>query len=363
MKLMYFASATVIAASLSLSAAADLNKFDNPHPETDIKEKKPASVYQLEHLFPGHDGYAYQEGRINQTGAENEANIDQVYSDKGLGQITQDGYYNDALIEQVDYSTSGYFSRARNIAVIDQVGTLNDAKSDQTQYGTTHYGKRVNTVQIHQKSNDYYTVDRNKARAYQDGAGHKSLISQKSMGFGIVDYANNRGRTIQYGSAQHSVIDQMGWDNKAQSVQYDGYNKSTIVQRGDGYFGDNEVYVDQSGYFNSADVEQSDAYDGNQASDNYAEVSQSGTWNKAVVDQEGDSNWADVNQHGDENLAKVEQNGYYNTATVNQYSDWNVALIDQDGEGNDAYVDQYYGYDNLAVIVQDGYYNSAGVYQ
>ena len=163
MKLMYFASATVIAASLSLSAAADLNSFDNPHPETDIHEKEVADLHELTDLFPGHEGYAYQEGRINQEGAHNEADVNQVYSDKGLGQITQDGYYNDALIEQVDYSSSGYFTRARNIAVIDQVGTLNDAESDQTQYGSTHYGKRVNTVQIHQKSNDYITVDRNKA--------------------------------------------------------------------------------------------------------------------------------------------------------------------------------------------------------
>ncbi len=313
MKMKLLASAA-IAVSMTFSAAADIKekRFDKDKVET----KELASQDDLEYLFDEATAWPttyLQQSRIKQEGGLNDAEVDQSYSDEGLAQIRQDGYFNGADIFQGDFRpTAAPFRRATNIAVVDQVGANNYAHSHQD-YLRGY--EPTNIVEIHQVSSDYNTYyTANYASAYQAGSGNDILINQAES-HRYYNYATrNNANAVQYGDNHSSTIDQRGDNNYASSYQDNDYggNTSVIYQEGSGY-----------GYANAA------------------HVTQTGYWNDAHVEQYGDGNWADVVQTSNENLAH----------------------ICQDGSDNEASIEQHYGDLNSSLIIQAGYANSAASYQ
>ncbi|MBD2716345.1 hypothetical protein KBK19_14995 [Microvirga sp. STR05] len=127
----------------------------------------------------------------------------------------------------------------------------------------------------------------------------------------------------------------------------------SIVQQGDGLAMDdnNRAVVDQSGTGNSAVLRQQ------QGGSNYGRQDQNGTANRAATQvwgsnnttlqlQNGTGNVATINVddvvgsgpgaavNGDGNWAQQRQSGSANRAKIDQYGDFNIASQDQSGDGN-----------------------------
>lgn len=93
-----------------------------------------------------------------------------------------------------------------------------------------------------------------------------------------------------------------------------------------------------------------------------SELSRTYTNQQTYIDQSGSSNRANVQQDGRHLLSVVNQSGNSNQANVSQSGSYNLAIIDQDGSSNKANISQT-GTGKTGVILQRGSGNRASIVQ
>ena len=153
-------------------------------------------------------------------------------------------------------------------------------------------------------------------------------------------------------------------DNEVFIEQLGGANQANVQQGDGGFAEDNLAKVYQKGDGNTADISQSTFE--STADHNTAALTQRGDNNEAVVGQgvgrsAATDNTATLNQHGHDNGASVNQGLFGSTATSN------TATLTQQGNNNDAEIFQGFAggtaEDNTATLTQRGDGNGANMYQ
>ncbi|NOT71043.1 MAG: hypothetical protein HOP09_07080 [Hyphomicrobium sp.] len=237
-----------------------------------------------------------------QTGNGNEATVTQLQPTNSND--------NDSLIEQ----GTSLAPSDNNKATVYQGGaswdlTPQDAKNDskiwQKQDGNEAIVKQTGTLGV-----------TNTSEIDTDGNDSYASVDQQGRGTG----------------PNFSRIDQVGDDNRATVTQLDVYN-------------DNNSDIDQNGSNNTANVYQGEAanFAGGPGANkyNHSEVTQTGDWSRAEIDQEG-------NENASVNTSLVTQNGtgvgvgQENLVSVHQYgSTTNFSSANQNGNSNTATVNQH----------------------
>jgi len=247
----------------------------------------------------------------------------------------------------------------------------------------------INTLDIDQEGSDHrafieqattypYDADGNLATITQAGRGQVGEILQrtgsdneahiKQEGYGTLNFPNhakidqsshhNLATIVQEFSEKKQSFN----NNQAEIEQRSGYNEAHILQVGN--LSDARI-EQETGTWNKATIDQGKK--GNNSKKNYvpdepcndceASILQSGEGNEASIVQRGLDGLnggdllATITQLGDENIASISQYGYGNTATIGQYGNYNDATIGQ------------YGNDNTATIEQNGDYNTGSIMQ
>jgi len=266
----------------------------------------------------------------------NEAYIDQQ-DNNNTATVSQDGASNDAAVGQGLLEGWGFTQGLGSVFPYPQLDEpsayAEDNEATITQVGTRNAA--VLNQGVGNDANSSSSADNNTGTISQDGNRNVAAPGQGTYGGEAVDNVldiNQVGdenfavasQAIQsaYAKDNNSDIDQYGDGNIANTYQGFGTNgdaRSNFAksyQDGD----DNESYITQgggpsglgltaapSGYSanNQARIFQGD---GGFAADNYAEISQLGTFHTARVEQLGTNHQADVDQAGSTNDATITQN-------------------------------------------------------
>jgi hypothetical protein len=173
---------------------------------------------------------------------------------------------------------------------------------------------------------------------------------------------------LQNGTGQYASVDQSGYYNTADIYQNYGnngssnYNNATQSQTNPGGTM-NTAYIAQFG--SSGNAAQTQNGSGNTASINQDRHNLSGTHNNATQEQQGNSNSADITQEGSNANAIQYQNGSSDVARITQGSaSGNYAEQRQvGGNGNQANTTQSSPYATFSYTTQNGYSNQATVNQ
>jgi hypothetical protein len=254
----------------------------------------------------------------------NEAYIDQQ-NNNNTATVSQDGYGNDVAIGQGMYEGVGFVNGPvttfhygspgneasgfadGNTATIQQVGSRNAVGMMQGAGAETNTASAYNnTTTVSQNG------DRNSAAPGQGTYGGSAVGNTMDIDQSGNDNQADVGQGSRdggYAVSNDADMDQIGNDNVA--AIYQGFSATADDNYArsyqDGY--DNESFIEQGwgGYaaYNEARVFQGN---GGYAEDNYAEISQLGTWHTARVDQLGNDHVADVDQTGFNNDAHITQN-------------------------------------------------------
>lgn len=351
------------------------------------------------------DVITYQNGQYNQLNAEQiasdsshlevmqvgdrqSASTSQQYANgstldlnqKGSGNsasITQSGESNTIDAEQIDSDNTGLN--------IFQGGTGNYAKmlsensnGTMSENGASYSYHSQNTI----SQSGYYgyaTIDQKYAYAtsagiYQDGNFNRAQVNQDSTSW-------SQANINQYGGGSNlAQIDQFGgaWSSANITQSWSFQNIANIWQQGNYWDANISANISQSGYMLNASISE------NFNSSTAAYANQSGDYQQAVINQEGNSgayvissdwwgSWqefrytqADISQSDWGNQARIDQ--YYNqgsAAQISQQGNNNVASIGQAGNVG-GMIESHYCYDCQpygVAISQIGDSNYAATYQ
>jgi trimeric autotransporter adhesin len=319
--------------------------------------------------------------RVFQTGADNDATIDQV----GEGTfvfVQQDdtgtvpGLNNVAVVDQVSLSNA-----VDDAIVLFQSGDANDATLKSYGSGNRILARQTgdgNIVQVNQGNADQMLAaqnnvalvvqkgDRNSATIGQDGSSNAAFVNQSGvhlmaeLGEGEIAFLDlpsddNTASISQIGYANRAGINQAGTFNTASIIQ-DGYNNKALINQTGGVLvneppqGDpiiwditppgpepgelpeiallgshnNHGFIEQIGFDNIAGIFQA-------GENNEASIFQDGIGNEATVDQRGIGNFADISQIGDGNFVELRQLNDNNSISVSQTGSGNVLSLTQGG--------------------------------
>ncbi|MFW5725550.1 MAG: hypothetical protein ACOCX0_03810, partial [Bacteroidota bacterium] len=247
----------------------------------------------------------YAEGSIEQTGNDNQAEVNQRQGFSGGTAVSIHS------VEQVGNSNKGFLTtfNGGNFGTVEQQGDDNYAKGRQA-------AGPNNELTIYQQGND------NQADIGQSSGSNNTAVIRQGGDIGG-DINNNNGI---------AAIDQKGSDNMATIQQRQGWNGGTMVS---------DHSIDQLG------------------DNNWATFTTFNGGNTGTIDQVGDGNWAQGRQSvGSGNNIEIAQDGMDNYAKAEQInSATSTALITQIGSDNSADVDQV-GASN-SVLIQQGVYGGA----
>jgi len=290
---------------------------------------------------------------------------------------------NDAIIIQDGYDLSVTSSQVddNNQLDIDQSGWGNaivtsqqdDTGQGRNEIGITQTGEGNTVYSAQTDAPSSALIDQsgfsNEIVTAQDASGaNNSLDFENSLDI-AQSGGNNTIYALQRDDGNVASIDQSGWDNAINLEQTDnfdgGLNDATLSQASDVTFStinavqddsENTLFVGQSdGTYLTANVQQSGALGFNDAT-----LTQSGAYNTTDISQTstfgGETNTINFDQSGAGNLAQLEQIGGDNGINASQSGWLNVLQISQDGSGNSASGSQS-GESNSLTIVSEGYGN------
>ncbi|MEM6410526.1 MAG: hypothetical protein AAF683_03215 [Pseudomonadota bacterium] len=318
----------------------DLPEIDKPLPTDALFGDDPQSqTANLEQTMTNLGGLV-NDGTIEQTGDQNQA------------QLTQTGNDNGATIVQSDLGAPGSFNVATNLGVIDQNGNGNFAEVEQI---NTADGGPSNVASVHQFSDtpEDGTLS-NEALVSQDGLnGSVALIVQGASDAGTT---NNFASIDQFGGSADRAdarIDQQSDGNSADVLQGFGLGGGDVrIQQtgfdGAGFAEANEASVIQGpgsdlevNILQSSEEPPALGVDGA----NFAFVDQIGDGSTVNIEQRNDGNNAEVFQNADHSDVHILQNDVdsvgQNFALVAQEGDGNSTVIEQENVDNDAFVEQF----------------------
>jgi hypothetical protein len=133
----------------------------------------------------------------------------------------------------------------------------------------------------------------------------------------------------------------MGEDNFADVDQDGTTNKARVYQGHNGDDADfSESMIDQVGLENVATIRIEGESGSSTSSNNYGDIVQNGEYNLADLIQAGDDHDAWLDQSGIENTAKVSQTGDLHDAMVTQSGFNNLADVVQSGASHNATITQ-----------------------
>lgn len=338
---------------------------------------------------------------------------------------TQSGNYLKSTISQdkAGGSNTGNYAgtlqnstgSAGNEAAIEQNLNANSNRAFVTQQGGTGNKGVIQQDNASGKGALAVTAGTSAADVKAAGGNWSGILQQGNNNTNTYIYQNNTsnsnfGEIYQYGvSSRQTSIDQSNNSTGNQAVIRQGSsdniveaNYASVNQQGDSH--DNKAGVTQSTTGNVAFVKQNDkstaneatikqigtysayesaeVYQGSNANNNKADVTQSGFGDFVYVHQENNSRYnqttikqgtngftsgsiINVNQQNNAqyNTATVTQDGYFNGATITQENDArrDQATITQNGQGLQATINQNNAYDNVASISQKGTSNVATI--
>lgn len=193
----------------------------------------------------------------------------------------------------------------------------------------------------------------------------KAFALTLALSGGAFAQDGDRAEILQSGSNNTTSITQKGNANEASINLYgysNGQTNGTLTQEGDGAFAkiyiegdENNFSVTQetasslfSGVYgdgNTLSVDQVNAY--SDAYQNYGATLQSGYGNSATLEQQveaygasGGLNEAFINQYGNDNVALLDQTGTDNLAVITQEGNGNTGTLIQNGVGLSAALNQ-----------------------
>jgi hypothetical protein len=283
------------------------------------------------------DGTGQNEAMVEQVGEINNVVLNQHAnfnptggSDPNYAEIYQDGYDNDAFVNQTAYW--GHKSW------VEQIGDNNLVNVDIWRNGNETRAFQNGYWNI--SDQDIKGGGTNGSKALIDQAGCANYAQQQMGITGDLIAQYNYLKAFQDGISNYSIQD------LRTSSHFTGeYNESKVDQFGD----ENESWV----YIGDVTMV---------ADDNEANANQYGDYNWSKIVVLGSDNWADVSQTGNDNNSYVKQEGDGNDVVVKSIGNWNVSNSLQVGDGNygDIYQD---GYGNDADLDQIGSSNNATIIQ
>lgn len=294
-------------------------------------------ITDIEQLGARNSAITYQAGpesqiQIIQDGAANQVRVDQAAEVTGhRASIFQTGAVNEASVEQLEGVGNG--------TSLTQIGDANVANVQQQGFGGSFNGVQEGVSNVL----SVVQLSATSARTVQTGSDNVITLSQDGFPYG-----------------SFASISQDGTGNEA-----------TLDQRATGRYPSGDVQLTQTGTDNLADVTTQIAFGnfaftqdgtGNELTARSVGLDVSfvgssvGDYNRVTVDQDGRDISLVINQYGDNNEIDIEQSGLSGSASFEQTGNENYAAVIRTGEyenmGGDSSAVMQNGMGNSAVIMQ-----------
>ena len=311
------------------------------------------------------DQYGTNYAEIDQTGADNNADIDMGSPGNPVTNYHLPAYPSDwkrgAWIEQVGQNNTAatVISNNNNGTGIFQYGNYNEGYQDIGGYSSyTNGNSPVMGVDINQMGDNNYAAQWTRPsfgsysvqRMFIDQDGNYNVASQYSIGgmanvTNITQTGNNNNNPAESGNS----FDVSGTGlTDPLSLPWAHKPAGDFAQYSNQRLGTTQIYVIGNGN-NTAQYQEYTAWA--PSGDNDATIDIYGNGNDAVQGQLGEYNNSDIDISGDDNIAAGSQFGDSNTATMNILGNGNLAGIEQTGNSNTGDISQT-GNNNNATISQ-----------